>query len=412
MIKKFLLLLAIATTSHSAPPNAIVLPVVYLDTGSMGIIDEFTSLFKPELKSIKSLAEIKTMMQRQAPTLSGVVINKVMATLECANNYHVEHNHILTVIDYSLPSNQKRLWVFDLSEGKLLFHTYVSHGIKSGTLFTQFFSNKYNSKATSLGVFRANMAYYGREGLSLRLGGLDRSFNDNADGRSIVMHGGWYVDESFIKNYGRPGRSWGCPALPPNLSAQIINTIKENSIMVAYYPSDDWFAKSKFLNCEYISSIKPIITQHTMPPTPSATDENRGDILYVDNHTHNMRAEVDPVVVISADNYKRIFQMRAPLERMLRRRINDAEYIALTKEEYSRLITNQSYLSQVYFVVPHIKMKHGYYETEMKIVNYGKILSAKPNDLAQPASSYNVSFEARPSINLKSTNQFIRWLGL
>ena len=101
-------------------------------------------------------------------------------------------------------------------EKKLLFHTYVSHGITSGTLLTNYFSNKYNSKASSIGVYKTEKAYYGREGLSLRLDGLDRSFNDNASNRSVVMHGGWYVDEHFIKKYGRPGRSWGCPALPLN----------------------------------------------------------------------------------------------------------------------------------------------------------------------------------------------------
>lgn len=409
MEKKFLLLLAIATTSYGMTPNVTVQPEIHPNHGSFGIID------KPELKQIKSLSEIKAMMQRQSPKLSAVVIDKVMAALACANNQKVDHNHILTVIDYSLPSNQKRLWVFDLSENKLLFYTYVSHGIKSGSLLTNFFSNKYNSKATSLGIYRAKQSYYGREGLSLRLGGLDRSFNDNADGRSIVMHGGWYVDEKFIKNYGRPGRSWGCPALPPNLAESIINTIKDNSMIVAYYPSDDWFVKSKFLNCNPNASPKPETQQNAMAMMTNPTDELRGEILYVDSNRNNNHEESDPVLVISADNYKRFFQTNAPLERMLRRQINHVEFIALTKNEYSRIIASNNQLNQIYFVVPTIKMKRGYYETEMTIVNYGKIRSTKLNDANStiaPASSYSVSFETRPTINLKSTNQFIRWVGL
>lgn len=417
MEKKFLLLLAIATNSYGMPPNITVQPEIHLNSGSFGIIDHVTSLFKPELKPLKSLSEIKVMMQRQSPKLSAVVIDKVMAALTCANDQNVDHNHILTVIDYSLPSNQKRLWVFDLSENKLLFNTYVSHGIKSGSLLTNFFSNKYNSKATSLGIYKAKQSYYGREGLSLRLGGLDRSFNDNADGRSIVMHGGWYVDEKFIKNYGRPGRSWGCPALPPNLAESIINTIKDNSMIVAYYPSDDWFVKSKFLNCNPTATPKPKpeTQQNAMAMMTSPTDELRGDILYVDSNRNSKHEESDPVLVISADNYKRFFQTNAPLERMLRRQINHVEFIALTKDEYSRIIASNNPSNQIYFVIPTIKMKRGYYETEMKIVNYGKIRSAKPNDAnstTTPAYSYSVSFETRPSINLKSTNQFIRWVGL
>jgi hypothetical protein len=405
MGKTFLLFLVISATSYGAPPSFILQPALPSNHGSFGYIDELTSLFKPQIKPLKSLTEIKNMMKQLAPSLSPEVVNKVMATLQCADDHHIDHNQILTVIDYSLPSNHKRLWVFDLSESKLLFYTYVSHGIKSGTLFTNYFSNKYNSKATSLGIYRANKAYYGREGLSLRLGGLDRSFNDNADGRSIVMHGGWYVDEKFIKAYGRPGRSWGCPALPPTLSGLIINTIKDNSIIIAYYPSDDWFVKSKFLNCAEFESRHSIVTQNTIPIPSSSIDELRGDILYLDLHRNNNHEESDPVVVISAENYKRIFHTSVPLGRMLRRQINHAEFIALTREEYDHLSanSNQSALNQVYFVVPEVKMKRGYYETEMKIVDYGKLLAVKTNDTAE---------KAKPMINLKSTNQFIRWLGL
>ena len=149
----------------------------------------------PSIYPQVDLNELRAMLHAQAPNLSDAVINKVATALKCTTAYNVEGSNVLTVIDYSLPSNQKRLWVFDIVQKKLLFKTYESHGIKSGTLLTNNFSNKYNSKASSIGVYKTDQAYYGREGLSLRLEGLERNFNDNAMNRSIVMHGGWYLDE-------------------------------------------------------------------------------------------------------------------------------------------------------------------------------------------------------------------------
>src|SRR3990167_1660194 len=135
------------------------------------------------------------MLHAQIPALNTNKIEVIMRALKCANKNDIKHNPILTLIDYSLPSNKKRLWVFDLSENKLLFHTYISHGINSGTLLSTYFSNKFNSKASSIGVFNTEKAYRGRHGTSLKLYGLDQKFNDNAYNRFIVMHGAWYVEK-------------------------------------------------------------------------------------------------------------------------------------------------------------------------------------------------------------------------
>lgn len=358
------------------------------------------------------IAEIKNMLNQPETNLSQPVINKVLTSLKCASQYNVDRNNILTIIDYSLPSNEKRLWVFDLQQKKLLFYTYVSHGIKSGALVTNYFSNKYDSKASSIGVYRTQKAYYGREGLSLRLDGLDANFNDNASNRSVVMHGGWYVDEHFIKRYGRPGRSWGCPALPLTLYQPIINTIKDNSFLVAYYPSDAWFGKSKFLNCEKMNQAT-LVSTISVPLKPE--EDKREDVLFADLGKKSRLSETNPILVMSADSYEKIFHTKAPLERMLRRQINQAEYVALSSKEFNKLaVSDKTGLSAVSFVVPVIIMVRGYYETQMKIVNLGKIKDVQfnysvPNNNVK---NYTISFEGKSGVSLRATNQFIRWVGL
>ncbi len=353
--------------------------------------------------------DLREMLHREALTLSPIVINKVMSVLECINKYNIDHNNILTIVDYSLPASEKRLWVFDLQDNKLLYHTYVSHGIKSGALASTNFSNKYDSKTSSIGVYRTQKTYYGRDGLSLRLDGLDNGFNSNASNRSIVMHGGWYVEEKFIKKYGRSGRSWGCPAVPLDLAKPIINTIKDNSLLVAYYPSDDWFAKSRFLRCEHFT---PVQTEASVIPVADDTGK-RDEILYANIHEHSNSEENTAVLVMAADKYEQTFHAKAPLARMLRRQISDAEYIALSTSEFEQLLSNKvATFNDIYFVRPAIKMIRGYYETQMQLLSLGKIKQVTPEANHALTHSYTISFDTNRSVNLKGTDRFIRWLGL
>lgn len=412
------LMLAAATTCYSAPPLAIP-PDLIQDTNG-NVIADITRFARTGYHYLpftdESLSELRTMLHREAVTLNPAVIDKVITSLKCACQYHVDHNAILTVIDYSLPSSEKRLWVFDLQQGKLLFNTYVSHGIKSGELLSNYFSNKYNSKASSIGVYKTNKSYFGREGLSLRLSGLDRQFNDNAENRSVVMHGGWYVEEQFIKKYGRAGRSWGCPALPLSLYQPIINAIKNDSFMVVYYPSDAWFVKSRFLNCDSTdkSSQGKVVDMSNQPTVKN--DEPRNDIVYADLNRNNRREESEPIAVMEASRYESRFQSKAPLERMLRRQINHQEYIALTPVEFGNLINTKSDWTNVSFVIPVIIMKRGYYETEMHFVDMGNIKEITP--IASQSGDnnngrgYTVSFDKKSSVKLSTSYGFIRWLGL
>lgn len=143
-------------------------------------------------------------------------------------------NEILTVIDYTKPSTQKRFFVIDMKNEKVLFDTYVTHGKNSGLKYSSRFSNKMNSLETSLGTFITENTYYGSNGYSLRLKGISQGLNNNAYRRNIVVHGAAYADPSVIKQIGRLGRSWGCPAVPAYLAHRIINTIKNGTVIYAY----------------------------------------------------------------------------------------------------------------------------------------------------------------------------------
>lgn len=421
---KLLLILAVTSTcfSLSLPKFWGGKETTHQNKQDKNVVDMFVSIVNNQYHypgmTLTPLSDIGEMLHQQAPTLNNAAINKVLTSIKCAGEFNVDHNNILTVIDYSKPSSEKRIWVFDLDKKKLLFNTYVSHGIRSGSAMTNYFSNKHDSKASSIGVYRTENTYYGRDGLSLVLNGLDRGFNDNATSRSVVMHGGWYVDEDFIKKYGRAGRSWGCPALPLELSKDIINTIKDKSLFVIYYPNDNWFTNSKFLNCDrYSANHAGTSAEPAIPPE----NDFREEILFADLNKNSYHEESDPVVVMAADSYERLFHNKPPVNRMLRRQINNAEYIALSEPEF-RDITNRTkhglndraVWDEIFFVVPDVQMQRGYYLTQMKLVPLGKIKDVTLNgDFPNTqAKTYSVEFESRPVVNLKATNQFIRWLGL
>lgn len=144
--------------------------------------------------------------------------------------------NIISIADFSQPSTQKRLYIIDLEKMKLLFNTYVAHGRNSGKEQAIHYSNNLSSYKSSPGFYRTEGTYYGSNGFSLRLAGLEKGINDNADRRAIVMHGANYVSESLIKSQGFLGRSQGCPAIPVKLTRPIINTIKDGSCLFIYAP--------------------------------------------------------------------------------------------------------------------------------------------------------------------------------
>ena len=186
---------------------------------------------------------------RQAPGLKAEVLRMALRATGCAAEQgKVKRRDLLTVIDYSLPSSQPRLWVFDLESRKLLFRELVAHGKNSGGDLANFFSNASGSLATSLGLFVTGGTYFGSNGYSLRLKGLEEGVNDMAFERAIVMHGAPYVSRAAIKALGRLGRSWGCPAVRAEIAEKLIDAIRGGTAIFAYYPDQQWLASSAFFN--------------------------------------------------------------------------------------------------------------------------------------------------------------------
>lgn len=155
---------------------------------------------------------------------------------------------ILTVIDFTLPSTEKRMWIIDLDSEKILLNTVVSHGRNSGNLMAEKFSNRPESYQSSLGFYLTAETYHGKHGYSLRLDGLEKGFNDQARNRAIVIHGADYAREEIAKMSGRLGRSLGCPAVPSELSDEVIDLIKDGSLLFVYGNDQNYLAQSKYLD--------------------------------------------------------------------------------------------------------------------------------------------------------------------
>jgi hypothetical protein len=184
-----------------------------------------------------------------APGLNANVLRLALDAATCAREAGaVVNDRLLTVIDYSKPSTEPRLWVLDLERGRVLFEELVAHGRGSGEKFATRFSNVDGSHQTSLGLFRTADTYVGGNGYSLRLDGLEAGVNDRARDRAIVVHGAPYVSETNVRTVGRLGRSHGCPALRPGVARTVIDTIKQGSLLFAYYPDRQWLKGSRFLN--------------------------------------------------------------------------------------------------------------------------------------------------------------------
>ena len=154
----------------------------------------------------------------------------------------------LTICDFSQSSRQKRLYLIDIANKKLILNTYVAHGRRSGSEYATRFSNRPVSLQSSLGFYITENTYSGEHGLSLKLRGVEKGFNDKALRRHIVMHGADYIDENWLRRSKCMGRSYGCPAVPKNESATIINTIKNGTCLFIYHPNRNYLLKSKILN--------------------------------------------------------------------------------------------------------------------------------------------------------------------
>ncbi|MNI04891.1 hypothetical protein D3C73_578290 [compost metagenome] len=186
---------------------------------------------------------------KAAPQADAKVINLAVRASQCSIAQGAAPVQRLAVIDYSLPSTQQRLWVFDLKKRKLLFHELVAHGRNSGENMAVNFSNRNESFATSIGLYRTQQSYVGQNGYSLRMEGLEPGFNDNAFDRAIVIHGAPYVSPVLARANGRIGRSLGCPAVRPAIAHKLIDSMKGGQLLFSYYPDKRWLKTSSYINC-------------------------------------------------------------------------------------------------------------------------------------------------------------------
>ncbi|WPN49016.1 MULTISPECIES: murein L,D-transpeptidase catalytic domain family protein [unclassified Pseudomonas] len=192
---------------------------------------------------------LENALVKAAPDANAKVIALAVRASQCSRAQGKPAAQRLAVIDYSLPSTEQRLWVFDLKRRKLLFHELVAHGRNSGENMATLFSNQNESHATSLGLFRTQQSYRGQNGYSLRMEGLEPGFNDNAFDRAIVIHGAPYVSPVLARANGRIGRSLGCPAVRPAIAHQLIDSMKDGQLLFSYYPDQRWLKSSSYINC-------------------------------------------------------------------------------------------------------------------------------------------------------------------
>lgn len=185
-----------------------------------------------------------------APGLNRQALEHALAAMQCALNHGADPARRLAVIDYSRPSTERRLWIFDLQRKRLLLRDFVAHGRMSGENFAETFSNRLGSNQSSLGLFRTAEAYSGKHGYSLRMDGLDPGVNDLARERAIVIHGASYVSPSLVRSQGRIGRSLGCPAVRPEVARMVVDQLKGGQFLFAWHSDQRLLKNSAYLSCQ------------------------------------------------------------------------------------------------------------------------------------------------------------------
>ena len=214
-----------------------------------------TILKKSNLREDNSADIYSAISFENSNTLNPEVFNKAFlgfTNLKKAGKLP-ENSNLISIVDFSLSSTQKRLWVIDLEKKVVIFNSLVAHGKNTGEEFAQKFSNTESSYQSSLGFYITESTYNGSNGYSLKLLGMDPGYNDAALQRAIVMHGADFVSEDFIKFQKRIGRSWGCPAVPRALAEPIIDTIKGQNCLFIYYPDQQYLSESAWLKSEELS---------------------------------------------------------------------------------------------------------------------------------------------------------------
>ena len=216
-------------------------------TGNGLYSDTSLNASAPHIFSISNKLNVYDSLHLQTMGLSKKVFTMALKGMaKLVRTRHIKDN-LLAIVDFSQPSINKRLYVIDLNTYQLLYNTYVAHGMKTGKDKAISFSNKMSSNKSSLGFYVTGMAYNGSNGYSLKLQGMEKGINDYAMKRGIVIHGADYVSEDLINSQGYIGRSWGCPAVAPEVSQPLIDLLKEGSCLFIYASNNTYQSKSVLL---------------------------------------------------------------------------------------------------------------------------------------------------------------------
>jgi len=172
--------------------------------------------------------------------------------------HRLNNKELFSIIDFTKDCNSKRFYTIDLEKMKIVYYTYVAHGKKSGERMATSFSDAVESNKSSIGFYITGNTYNGGNGYSLILHGDEKGYNSNLAKRSVVVHAADYANEDYIARNGRMGRSLGCPALPENIYKQVIETIKEKTMIFAYYNDAKYLKTSKYLNVLKLIEDEPV----------------------------------------------------------------------------------------------------------------------------------------------------------
>ncbi len=213
----------------------------------VGLAHVFSPAHPTTINTHVNLDRLANTLSMQAQNLDPQVARLSLIAYSKAREQGLDPQQKLTIVDYSKPSTEPRLWVFDVKNEQLLFQDLVAHGKGSGNNVPDSFSDAVSSHKSSLGLFVTEQPYIGHHGYSLKLAGLEKGFNDKAAAREIVVHAASYVNEQFARLHGRLGRSFGCFAVSANVVKPIINTIKDGTLLFAYYPDHNWLSHSSYL---------------------------------------------------------------------------------------------------------------------------------------------------------------------
>ena len=231
----------------------IIIPALISSAAIINKHNKLTSGIKPAVSPV--LLELYNILSLDSLGLSREAFNEAMTGYQnLQQKGTIQNSGILSIIDFSLPSFKKRLFVLDIENGKLLFNTLVAHGRNSGQVLATRFSNRFKSFQSSLGFYLTGETYNGQKGYSLRLIGMEQGINNNAYSRGIIVHGAAYVNEEISKIYGRLGRSEGCPAIPSGIHRSVIETIKNGSCFFIYGKDRRYAIHSRLLKEHPLSS--------------------------------------------------------------------------------------------------------------------------------------------------------------